>query len=168
MWTCFFTLILWSQGLLLCVLAGKALEKAGGKEFLETVKELRKSQGPLEVAEGEKDSLLSFGHGSFYMSFSLDILICSCCYVSLLMWCKCFLKAVADIGSLLRGKKRKNRIPVGWAHSVLRLINLSLSISVHGSPKVKEILCHLSWPVCTAALVRIRNSSQLTYRLRKN
>ncbi|NWS63490.1 H2AW protein, partial [Chunga burmeisteri] len=30
---------------------GKALEKAGGKEFLETVKELRKSQGPLEVAE---------------------------------------------------------------------------------------------------------------------
>lgn len=32
---------------------GKALEKAGGKEFLETVKELRKSQGPLEVAEGE-------------------------------------------------------------------------------------------------------------------
>lgn len=31
---------------------GKALEKAGGKEFLETVKELRKSQGPLEVAEG--------------------------------------------------------------------------------------------------------------------
>lgn len=33
--------------------AGKALEKAGGKEFLETVKELRKSQGPLEVAEGK-------------------------------------------------------------------------------------------------------------------
>lgn len=32
---------------------GKALEKAGGKEFLETVKELRKSQGPLEVAEGK-------------------------------------------------------------------------------------------------------------------
>ncbi|XP_043742207.1 LOW QUALITY PROTEIN: core histone macro-H2A.2-like [Cervus elaphus] len=30
---------------------GKALEKAGGKEFLETVKELRKSQGPLEGAE---------------------------------------------------------------------------------------------------------------------
>lgn len=30
---------------------GKALEKAGGKEFLETVKELRKSQGPLEIAE---------------------------------------------------------------------------------------------------------------------
>ncbi|XP_054839355.1 core histone macro-H2A.2 isoform X1 [Eublepharis macularius] len=30
---------------------GKALEKAGGKEFLETVKELRKSQGPLEVTE---------------------------------------------------------------------------------------------------------------------
>ncbi|TRY65574.1 hypothetical protein DNTS_024064, partial [Danionella cerebrum] len=29
---------------------GNALEKAGGKDFLETVKELRKSQGPLEVA----------------------------------------------------------------------------------------------------------------------
>lgn len=33
--------------------SGKALEKAGGKEFLETVKELRKSQGPLEVTEGK-------------------------------------------------------------------------------------------------------------------
>jgi len=31
---------------------GNALEKAGGKDFLETVKELRKSQGPLEVASG--------------------------------------------------------------------------------------------------------------------
>uniref|UniRef100_A0A8B9G7X6 Core histone macro-H2A n=1 Tax=Amazona collaria TaxID=241587 RepID=A0A8B9G7X6_9PSIT len=31
---------------------GKALEKAGGKEFLEMVKELRKSQGPLEVSSG--------------------------------------------------------------------------------------------------------------------
>ncbi|KAA0717702.1 Core histone macro-H2A.2 [Triplophysa tibetana] len=29
---------------------GNALEKAGGKDFLETVKELRKSQGPLEVS----------------------------------------------------------------------------------------------------------------------
>ncbi|KAJ8359621.1 hypothetical protein SKAU_G00161460 [Synaphobranchus kaupii] len=29
---------------------GNALEKAGGKEFLESVKELRKSQGPLDVA----------------------------------------------------------------------------------------------------------------------
>ncbi|XP_036402685.1 core histone macro-H2A.2 [Megalops cyprinoides] len=29
---------------------GNALEKAGGREFLESVKELRKSQGPLEVA----------------------------------------------------------------------------------------------------------------------
>uniref|UniRef100_A0A3P9K304 MacroH2A.2 histone n=1 Tax=Oryzias latipes TaxID=8090 RepID=A0A3P9K304_ORYLA len=29
---------------------GKALEKAGGREFLEGVKELRKAQGPLEVA----------------------------------------------------------------------------------------------------------------------
>lgn len=51
-------LVAQSQGLLLCFLAGKALEKAGGKEFLETVKELRKSQGPLEVAEGKKDILL--------------------------------------------------------------------------------------------------------------
>uniref|UniRef100_A0A669PWN6 Core histone macro-H2A n=1 Tax=Phasianus colchicus TaxID=9054 RepID=A0A669PWN6_PHACC len=39
---------------------GKALEKAGGKEFLETVKELRKSQGPLEVAEGKKGQ---YAHG---------------------------------------------------------------------------------------------------------
>ncbi|MGH0124833.1 UNVERIFIED_CONTAM: hypothetical protein FKN15_074037 [Acipenser sinensis] len=31
---------------------GNALEKAGGKEFLESVKELRKSHGPLEVAGG--------------------------------------------------------------------------------------------------------------------
>lgn len=41
------------NGFPLFVFTGKALEKAGGKEFLETVKELRKSQGPLEVAEGE-------------------------------------------------------------------------------------------------------------------
>lgn len=55
---------------------GKALEKAGGKEFLETVKELRKSQGPLEVAEGKCElglyslhslttSLSSFTHNQF-------------------------------------------------------------------------------------------------------
>lgn len=31
---------------------GNALEKAGGKDFLEAVKELRKTQGPLEVASG--------------------------------------------------------------------------------------------------------------------
>jgi len=62
---------------LLCVLAGKALEKAGGKEFLETVKELRKSQGPLEVAEGKKGTTLSSRNSSFHMFFSLDILICS-------------------------------------------------------------------------------------------
>ncbi|MBN3295889.1 H2AW protein, partial [Amia calva] len=33
---------------------GNALEKAGGKEFLEAVKELRKSHGSLETAEGER------------------------------------------------------------------------------------------------------------------
>lgn len=32
--------------------SGNALEKAGGREFLEAVKELRKAQGPLEVASG--------------------------------------------------------------------------------------------------------------------
>lgn len=32
--------------------SGNALEKAGGREFLEGVKELRKAQGPLEVASG--------------------------------------------------------------------------------------------------------------------
>lgn len=32
--------------------AGNALEKAGGRDFLEAVKELRKAQGPLEVASG--------------------------------------------------------------------------------------------------------------------
>lgn len=38
--------------LLLCTLLGNALEKAGGREFLEGVKELRKTHGPLEVASG--------------------------------------------------------------------------------------------------------------------
>ncbi|KAM9364360.1 core histone macro-H2A.2 isoform 1-T1 [Pholidichthys leucotaenia] len=33
-----------------CSALGNALEKAGGREFLEGVKELRKAQGPLEVA----------------------------------------------------------------------------------------------------------------------
>lgn len=32
--------------------SGNALEKAGGREFLDGVKELRKAQGPLEVASG--------------------------------------------------------------------------------------------------------------------
>lgn len=32
--------------------AGNALEKAGGREFLDGVKELRKAQAPLEVASG--------------------------------------------------------------------------------------------------------------------
>lgn len=38
--------------MLLCSDTGNALEKAGGKDFLEAVKELRKTQGPLEVASG--------------------------------------------------------------------------------------------------------------------
>ncbi|MBN3324359.1 H2AW protein, partial [Atractosteus spatula] len=37
---------------------GNALEKAGGKEFLDAVKELRKSHGPLEVAGAEVISYL--------------------------------------------------------------------------------------------------------------
>lgn len=32
--------------------SGNALEKAGGRDFLEGVKELRKAQAPLEVAAG--------------------------------------------------------------------------------------------------------------------
>lgn len=36
------------------VISGIALEKAGGKEFLEGLKELRKAQGPLEVASGTR------------------------------------------------------------------------------------------------------------------
>lgn len=39
-----------TRGSALCL--GNALEKAGGREFLEGVKELRKAQGPLEVASG--------------------------------------------------------------------------------------------------------------------
>lgn len=35
-----------------CSSAGSALEKAGGRDFMEAVKELRKAQGPLEVASG--------------------------------------------------------------------------------------------------------------------
>ena len=31
---------------------GTALEKAGGREFQDAVKDLRKAQGPLEVASG--------------------------------------------------------------------------------------------------------------------
>ena len=38
------------------VISGVALEKAGGKEFLEGLKELRKAQGPLEVASGTQGS----------------------------------------------------------------------------------------------------------------
>lgn len=34
--------------------SGNALEKAGGREFLDGVKELRKAQAPLEVASGRR------------------------------------------------------------------------------------------------------------------
>lgn len=36
------------------LVSGNALEKAGGREFLDGVKELRKAQGPLEVASGTR------------------------------------------------------------------------------------------------------------------
>ena len=36
------------------LLSGNALEKAGGRDFLEAVKELRKANGPLEVAAGRR------------------------------------------------------------------------------------------------------------------
>ena len=40
-----------------CVVpVGNALEKAGGREFLDGVKELRKAQGPLEVASGTREA----------------------------------------------------------------------------------------------------------------
>lgn len=39
---------------------GNALEKAGGREFLDGVKELRKAQAPLEVASGKTNLPLSF------------------------------------------------------------------------------------------------------------
>lgn len=55
--------------LLLCTLLGNALEKAGGREFLEGVKELRKTHGPLEVASGT-DCFLSV----FYSFLSPTIL----------------------------------------------------------------------------------------------
>lgn len=34
--------------------SGNALEKAGGREFLDGIKELRKAQAPLEVASGRQ------------------------------------------------------------------------------------------------------------------
>lgn len=37
----------------LCPCLGNTLEKKGGKEFVEAVLELRKKNGPLEVAGGE-------------------------------------------------------------------------------------------------------------------
>lgn len=43
---------------------GNALEKAGGKDFLEAVKELRKTQGPLEVASGTICTHIHRGGGS--------------------------------------------------------------------------------------------------------
>lgn len=43
-----------------CVPAGNALEKAGGREFLDGVKELRKAQGPLEVASGTHWNVVLF------------------------------------------------------------------------------------------------------------
>lgn len=50
---------------ILSPLAGSALEKKGGKEFTDAVQELKKKNGPLEVAGGkctEDHFYLYFGH----------------------------------------------------------------------------------------------------------
>lgn len=52
----------------LCTVSGNALEKAGGRDFLEGVKELRKAQAPLEVAAGT-DVLNFFSHKSLINQF---------------------------------------------------------------------------------------------------
>lgn len=46
------------------LLSGNALEKAGGRDFLEGVKELRKAHGPLEVAAGRLVLLMEPGSSS--------------------------------------------------------------------------------------------------------
>lgn len=38
--------------------SGNALEKAGGREFQDGVKEIRKTQGPLEVASGTENLVM--------------------------------------------------------------------------------------------------------------
>ncbi|KAI5108101.1 H2A histone family, member Y-like, partial [Silurus meridionalis] len=48
--------------------AGNALEKAGGKDFLEAVKELRKTQGPLEVAS----ALIYY---DFFFAFAIPVAV---------------------------------------------------------------------------------------------
>lgn len=54
MFTLLFMFILFAINLLMCSSSGNALEKAGGREFLDGVKELRKAQAPLEVASGRR------------------------------------------------------------------------------------------------------------------
>lgn len=46
-------MFLFSLIAVLSTLSGAALEKKGGKEFTEALQELKKKNGPLEVAGGE-------------------------------------------------------------------------------------------------------------------
>lgn len=59
------------------VFLGSALEKKGGKEFGEAVLELRKKNGPLEVAGGEAVSqshgFLCFNNNIFNHSYSISV-----------------------------------------------------------------------------------------------
>lgn len=52
----------------MCTISGNALEKAGGREFLEGIKELRKAQAPLEVASG-RDSCLHASCDNTHMQY---------------------------------------------------------------------------------------------------
>lgn len=170
--------MLWCQGPLLCVPAGKALEKAGGKEFLETVKELRKSQGPLEVAEGKKDTAVSSGNSSFCMFFPPDILFCSrllCALACVMQMFLFVLRSCCRYGQPVETKTRKSRILVCSALSVFWLLgdttsysglmNSPEAIAACASPEIKEnFCCHLCAvfpvPFVLHFIVTIRNGSQ--------
>lgn len=66
--------------------SGNALEKAGGREFLDAVKELRKAQAPLEVASGSQLTFLPFSSLSLSLSQEPEIYVDFDTFIDVQKW----------------------------------------------------------------------------------
>lgn len=119
---------------------GYALEKAGGKDFLEAVKELRKTQGPLEVASGRiYTNAEGVGVHCLFLFPIYCFLFANCCEPWLF---------------LLSPSQLQLARPVGWQH-----VSSSTAMSLSGAPRNVRI----SWrrQLRTVCLLQRRKSSDL-------
>lgn len=119
---------------------GNALEKAGGKDFLEAVKELRKTQGPLEVASGRIYTLMQ-REWEYTVYFYFPSIVSS-------------LQTVVSPDFLLTPPQLQLARPMGWQH-----VSSSTAMSLSGALRSVKI----SWrrQLRTACLLQRKRSSNL-------